>query len=290
MRRFSASRAIASPPSEVFALVADPARILALRSELSVEHVGGAEGGVGATYRVRDPSARSGQVVTIEEHDPGERVAYRWETGYGVTWEVVAGDGGTLLTCTREHGPEDGLMGRAAKRLLDDEYVVSLVEEDLAAVDVALRADPSACRSSIEIPLPPSAVFAFVADPANVARWMSGKGGTIEVRHRSGPRVGLDAAYDFERRDSSGPAETHELTIVEYEPDLLVTHRLEGWSDAVFTIAPVEAGSLLTETRRPVPKPRGIRQRLRARMTFDPARVVPEIEWNLGRIRDAIAG
>ena len=35
--------------------------------------------------------------------------------------------------------------------------------------------------------------------------------------------------------------------------------------------------------------PRGIRQRLRARTMFDPARVVPEIEWNLGRIRDAIA-
>ena len=115
-------------------------------------------------------------------------MAYRWESGYGVAWEVAADEGGTRLTCTREHGPEDGLTGRAAKRLLDEKYVVSLVEEDLAAVDVALRADPSACRSSVELPLPPSAVFAFVADPANMARWMSGEGGTIEVTHRSGPR------------------------------------------------------------------------------------------------------
>lgn len=53
--------------------------------------------------------------------------------------------------------------------------------------------------------------------------------------------------------------------------------RLPGWRETVYPVEPAPTGACLTETRRPVENPRGIRERL-AR-SFVAAREVPKIEW-----------
>jgi len=316
MPRFEASKLIPRPPSEVFALVSDGARVRelgtepegqALRRQVAVEHVGGPRVGAGATYRAKEHlgDRDMGEIVfTTADYEPDRRVAFSSNGSYDVVYELEEEDGGTRLTCAREYDEPRGLVRRLAGRVrLNEEAVVPLIEQELAEIDLALRgedpsrdatapkAGPDECCASTTIALPPSAVFAFVANPANMARWLADpgdEGAKADVEHLSGPLVGLHARYRLIRWSPSVPRESHELYTIEYEPDRRVAFRFPGRLEAVYTVEPVTTGSRLTELHRPVENPRGIRERLVARSSFVPARVVPNIEWRLARIKEAL--
>lgn len=226
-------------------------------------------------------------------------MAFRSDTAYDVVYELGEEDGGTRLTCAREYDDDKprGLVSRLARMALNEETVVPLIEQELSGIDLALRdapsrdstapaAGPDECCASVTCALPPSAVFAFVANPANMARWLADPGDDgpkAEAEHLSGPLVGLDARYRLTRWSPSTPKESHELSTVEYQPDRRVAFRFPGWRETVYTVEPAPTGACLTETRRPVENPRGIRERLVAR-SFVAAREVPKIEWGLARI------
>jgi hypothetical protein len=67
-----------------------------------------------------------------------------------------------------------------------------------------------------------------------------------------------------------------------------VALRFPGRHETVYIVEPAAAGTRLTEVRRPVENPRGLRARLVARSAFVPARVIPNIEWGLARIEGAM--
>lgn len=330
MPRFEASRLIRHPLSEVFALVADGVQVGSigtepegqlLRHEIEVEHVDGPRVGLGATYRKtnRVGPARPEEVVLMTaEYECDRRVAFRSDRGYDTVYELEAEDGATRLTCAREHDDQPKrLLGKLISRAaLKEELVVPVIEEELLGIELALgsaersagpaepdeddpagtpssstQGPPDDCRASTIIALPPSAVFAFVANPANIERWLGGPGEdgpTCEVTHLSGPLVGLDARYRLTRWSASGAKEDHELTTIEYEPDRRVALRFPGRHETVYMVEPAAAGTRLTEVRRPVENPRGLRARLVARSGFVPARVIPNIEWGLARIEAAM--
>lgn len=208
MPRFEASRLIRRPLSEVFALVADGVQVGSigtepegqlLRHEIEVEHVDGPRVGLGATYQMTNrvgPARPEEFVFTTAEYECNRRVAFRSDRAYDTVYDLEEEDGATRLICAREYSDlPKRLLGRLVSRLaLKEELVVPAIEQELVGIELALgsaersagpaqpdeddpagtpssstQGPPDDCRASTIIALPPSAVFAFVANPQHRA-------------------------------------------------------------------------------------------------------------------------
>ncbi len=294
---YESSRRIPAPPDEVFALLADGVRLLELESEpegAPMRRVVTAQDRGEGTYEVQMRLGPTEQAyeVTVEDVEVGRRLTHV-RPGLRVEYEVESDTDGTRLRCSRHYDDDHGgAAGRLALKALDEESAVAAIDAHLAAIALALQ--PPAARELTEtggfaastlVEQPPSAVFAFVSNPANVPSWV---GGESEVEHLGGPLVGMGARHRLTRDPAARVPEASELTTIEYEPPRRVAFEVEGYAVDVYTVEPAPDGTRLTLERRPERRPRGFLARLGARARFTPQRTVPEIESQLEAIKGAL--
>ena len=310
MPTFQSSRLIHVAPEAVFSVVADGVRLRELanepdgspmRMEVEVEHVSGPERGPGAAYEVVERIAGKDMgrtIFTTREFEQDRLVAYRSEGGFDSIFELEPAEGGTLLTLRREYDDEPaGVLKRAATRFgVTEDTVVPEIDRELARIDYELRGSPGSepteaggFRLSIEIDLPPTAVFAYVADGRHLAEWLDPSSERARVDHTGGPQSGAGACYRLTRRDGDGPPEAYAFSTVEFEPGRRVAYEFPGYTVAAFEVSAGLGGTRLSLERRPVERRRGLKARLFARHAFTADRVMPELERHLDAIRVALA-
>ena len=102
---------------------------------------------------------------------------------------------------------------------------------------------------TINISAPPTAVFAFLANPPNMTRWYDA---VEQVSPASAPHVAKGFTFQIIRSLPGGRA-VNKVEITEYEPDRRVTRRKPDWSHTVpvHLHAAGRRGGHRTHPRRP---------------------------------------
>ena len=305
---YESSRQIPAPPEEVFALLADGVRLLELESEpegAPMRRVVTAQDRGDGVYEVQMRLGRTQQAyeVTVEEFEEGRRVVYT-RPGLRTEYEVEPdrrGHSPALHPPLRRRPRRRGRDGLRARRL-DEESAVAGIDEHLAAISLVFKppearelTETGGFAAAILVEQPPSAVFAFVSNPANVPSWL---GGDSEVEHLGGPLVGAGARYRLTRDPAARLPESSELTthrVRAAAPGRPSRSRATRWTSTPSTPAP--DGTRLTLERRPERRPRGFLARLGARARFTPERMVPgdraparSDQGRIGELRGALPG